>query len=143
MDATLHLKPDLSEIARMNLWLDDFAKVHSVPTDVAANIKLCLNELVANSISYGFEAVADPKLSVSLALSDGGLRAELRDNGIPFNPTDQPEVAPLSEGDFRIGGFGIKLVRDSADDVHYRRDGKFNLLSLLCLTTQDNEVQKA
>ena len=58
MDATLHLKPDLSEIARMNLWLDDFAKVHSVPTDVAANIKLCLNELVANSISYGFEAVA-------------------------------------------------------------------------------------
>ena len=54
------------------------------------------------------------------------------DSGIPFDPTQQPEVDTTLPAEKRnIGGLGIHLVRQLMDEIHYRREEGKNVLSLL------------
>ena len=53
------------------------------------------------------------------------------DNGVPFNPVEQ--VAPRTDqtlDERKIGGLGLHLVRNLADDVAYRREDDKNALTL-------------
>ena len=56
------LKPCVSDVVRLNEWLDDaFAKAQ-VKQSVAADLKLCINEAFANLLSYAFEATENPEI---------------------------------------------------------------------------------
>jgi serine/threonine-protein kinase RsbW len=61
----------------------------------------------------------------------GELKAEVEDDGQPFNPLEAPEVdttKPLEER--TIGGLGIHLVRKLMDGLDYQRQGDRNLLTM-------------
>jgi serine/threonine-protein kinase RsbW len=63
---------------------------------------------------------------------DATMRIEIRDEGMPFDPTSREE--PDIEQDCaarNIGGLGIYLVRRMANGMHYRREKNQNILSVL------------
>jgi anti-sigma regulatory factor (Ser/Thr protein kinase) len=59
----------------------------------------------------------------------GEVKAEVEDDGRPFNPLEAAEVdtaKPLEER--TIGGLGIHLVRKLMDGLEYQRQEEKNLL---------------
>ena len=133
MAQDLQLAASLSEVARMNDWLAGVFADTALPEDVAQAAKLCLNELVANVIVHGYPDGREGRIDVRLDARDGALAVTLADDGIAFDPL----AAPLAEAmtgldDARIGGFGIKLFRESSHSARYERSGGRNILRFVC-----------
>ena len=129
----ISLRGDLAEIARLNDWLAARFAEGGLPDAIAGDLRLCVNEAVANTIAYGFEGRDDAAIELRLEMSATGARAVITDNGMPFDPLEAP-VATRIEGieTARIGGFGIKLIRETASALDYRRAGGRNALTILC-----------
>ena len=51
----ISLKPTASDVTRLNTWLDEKFERSRIEKSLAADLKLCLNEAIANLISYGFK----------------------------------------------------------------------------------------
>jgi anti-sigma regulatory factor (Ser/Thr protein kinase) len=131
--ARLQLGTDLAEVARLNGWLAGIVAEADVPEAAAEATKLCLNELVANVILYGYPDGRAGRIEVSVAPEAGALHVTIEDDGIAFDPLAAPVSAPLDGlDDDRIGGFGIKLFREAAHSTAYERSEGRNRLSFTC-----------
>jgi serine/threonine-protein kinase RsbW/sigma-B regulation protein RsbU (phosphoserine phosphatase) len=127
----LELKNQLSELARVSQAFSEFQQHHQLPSEVAFDMHLALEEIIANVIAYGFEDDTEHHIRVSLFLEPGELRAEVEDDGKSFNPLEAPPPdteQPLTER--AVGGLGIHLVRHLMDEIVYRRRGGRNVLVL-------------
>jgi anti-sigma regulatory factor (Ser/Thr protein kinase) len=82
-------------------------------------------------ILHAYDDARVHEIAVGLELEDGVLRAEVRDDGRPFDPLTVPPL-DLDRGiDERgIGGLGIHVVRSTMDSVDYRREDGRNVLVL-------------
>jgi serine/threonine-protein kinase RsbW len=120
-------------VTRMNRWLDDAFVEAGTAAPVADDLKLCLNEAVANAMLYGFRDTVAPEIDIEIGLGRASASAVLTDNGKPFNPLDWPQRPKLTRlEDATIGGFGIQLIRQTATSVDYDRIDGRNRLSVIC-----------
>jgi serine/threonine-protein kinase RsbW len=127
--ATLRLKNRLSELERLDGFLADFGNAHRLPAKAVFELKLALDELVTNVISYGYDDSADHEIELRLYRTGGELTAELEDDGKPFDPLSAPTPDVTQAIDERpIGGLGIYLARQATDALEYRRRDGRNLL---------------
>lgn len=121
-----------SDIARFNAWLDDKCAKSGIEKSLAADIKLCVNEVLANLMSYGLKDALEPLVVVALGLEPGRASATVTDNGGYFNIREWQTPGPrdLMTGD--PGGFGITLIKERASRVFYTRIGDLNHLVIVC-----------
>lgn len=102
-------------------WL----RQQKVADSVIRNINLCLDELLTNTLSYGFDAShKTPRINIELSLNPDWLEVEIIDNAIPFNPikeVDPPDLDASIE-ERRVGGLGVHFVKTLTDAVTYRLD---------------------
>jgi serine/threonine-protein kinase RsbW len=131
-DHHLALPPDIAEIPRLLDWVETCCTAAAVGDDITCKMALALEEAVANTINHGFAETPPPhRVEVALTIDADCLRAEVIDNGKPFDPVAAPEPdksAPLEARD--PGGLGIHLIRKMMDRVDYRRTGDENRLLL-------------
>jgi len=127
----LVIKNDLSEIETLSRFIDDFATQHQLPTKLAFQINLALEELVTNVISYGYEDPNEHEIRLTLILENGTLRAEMEDDGRAFNPVEaKPPDLDIPLEKRPVGGLGIHLVKNMFDSLDYRRENNRNYLIL-------------
>ena len=128
--------PIVSDVARLNEWLDSaFAQVR-LDHSVAADMKLCMNEIIANLISYAFEDTAQPAIRIELNLDPDRASAVVEDNGIHFDICHWPlPEKPKDIATAKSGGFGIALIRERARDIRYVRNGDLNQLTIVCASS--------
>jgi serine/threonine-protein kinase RsbW len=128
----LRLEPQVSEIARLNDWVEACCGADGVGDDTGFKMTLALEEAVANVIGNAFDGVPPPHLiTVRLDIAAKSVVAYVIDNGRPFDPTAAPDPdlsLPLDERE--PGGLGIHLMRGLMDRLQYRRDGGNNVLQL-------------
>lgn len=128
---SLLIKNDLGEIGRMSEEVASWCQRQAFPQEVEFQIDLVLDELVSNVIRHGLKDDKEHIILVNLARENHELMLEVEDDGVPFNPLDNPPpdiTKPIEER--RIGGLGIHLVRQIMDTLEYqRREGK-NYLSM-------------
>ncbi len=118
---------------------NDFAALGPATAEVRAHLaaadapeaatflaELVIEELVTNTIKYGYDTPGAHRIHLTVDYTAGQLRIEVRDDGHPFDPLAQPAPDTTLEAEDRgIGGLGLHLVRQMSDDVHYeRRDGQ-------------------
>jgi len=96
-----------------------------VPEKRIDAIDLCIVELVSNIVSHSYRR-RPGEIRLELALGRGVAILTVVDDGPAFDPLSVPApVVPASLDEATIGGFGIHLVRSSADACEYeRRQGK-------------------
>jgi anti-sigma regulatory factor (Ser/Thr protein kinase) len=97
-------------------WLD--------PLDLAprttSRLEVVFEELIANIVRHGFEAGSDQTILVRVAAAPGRIVLQFEDDGLPFNPVDQPEPPPLETlARAEIGGRGVQLVRRFSESFRY------------------------
>lgn len=131
MEKSIILANELSEISRLNDFIEDIGNEFSLTPDVVFNLTLVLEEAVVNVINYAYPKEDHESIYLSAKMQDGSIVFVLSDSGKEFDPTMAPEAdVTLSAEDRQIGGLGIFLIRQIMNEVRYERiDGK-NVLTL-------------
>jgi anti-sigma regulatory factor (Ser/Thr protein kinase) len=129
--STVRIENDLSDIAKVDEMLDEFAEQFGIPPAIAVTFHVIFDDLLNNVISFGFNDGQRHFIDISLESTANSLIVSIADDGMPFNPLD--ETAPdttLSIEDRQIGGLGIHLAIKLVDDVRYQRTADKNVLTL-------------
>ena len=126
---SLELRADLAELERLNDALDQFAQAQCWSPESLFQVKLALEELIVNVISYGTNDGRLPTIHVKLCQHDMQLAIEVVDDGVAFDPLQKAEPdLDASLDDRAVGGLGVYLVRQLMDTVRYQRDAGQNKL---------------
>jgi len=123
------IKNDLSEIAILRDKIELFCKQYQLQQRAINSIKLSMDEILTNVISYSFKDKSPHEIIVRASLDSFLFHIEIEDDGFQFNPLQIPEPdidKPLE--DRQIGGLGVYLVRKLMDCVEYRRENGRNIL---------------
>jgi anti-sigma regulatory factor (Ser/Thr protein kinase) len=128
---TLAIAASGDEIRRACEWLTTALPQRGVPAPQVECLELALHEVLANVLAHGGStARAEPiriRIEVRETATTGEVRVEVRDAGIPFDPTGAPEHTPAKTlAEVRLGGLGLPLIRRCSDWMSYRRDGGRN-----------------
>ena len=92
---------------------------------------LAIEELVTNCIKYGYDDSSEHTIVVELSVADHVLTVTVTDDGHPFDPLSVPPPnLSLDIQDRPIGGLGIFLLRELADQIAYERRDNKNRLTL-------------
>lgn len=131
MEKSIILTNDISEISKLNEFVEEIGNEFSLTPDVVFNVNLVLEEAIVNVINYAYPKEKHESIYLSAQLHEGSIVFVLTDTGMKFDPTKAPEAdITLSLEDRPIGGLGIFLIRQIMNEVSYERiDGK-NVLTL-------------
>ncbi|MCH5229031.1 MAG: SpoIIE family protein phosphatase [Muribaculaceae bacterium] len=130
-EKSITLRNEISEISNLNKFVEEICRNKGLPDNFINDLKLAIEEVVANSINYGFDNDEKGKIIVSLKFQPEEILVEIKDNGREFDPTVEKEVDIDSTLEFReIGGLGLFLVKELTDSISYRRVGNLNILSM-------------
>lgn len=128
----------LSEIAPLADRVSAFCAERGVSESVAFRINLALEELLTNTIKYGYADHGPHEIVIELQQFGDRVTVEIIDDGKPFDLTQAPMPdldAPVEQR--AIGGLGLHFVRTMMDEVRYCRDGSCNRVTLVKRTTPD------
>ncbi|KAF1086206.1 Sensor histidine kinase YpdA [Sporotomaculum syntrophicum] len=123
------VKNKLEEIPILAADVEDFAAANNLPAQLNFQVNLCLDELLTNTISYGFPEGGEHEILVTIDLQEKMLVITIQDDGMAFNPLKQskPDLS-LGIDERAVGGLGIHLVRNLMDKIEYRREAGKNIL---------------
>ncbi len=130
--STITIHNTLTEIGRVWPFFENLVRIWELAPAVSQAVQLCLDELITNIISYGYDdGETGRDIIIRFTREDDQLDVVLMDDARPFNPLDMPDpdVTAALE-DRRIGGLGIFFVRNMMDDVRYERIDGRNILTL-------------
>ena len=122
---------DQSGISSAAARIDAFCAAHGVAPGVCFDVTLAVDELVTNTIGYGYDDDGEHSIDLVLRIHGDTLTVEMADDGRAFDPQQAPELdlgAPLK--DRARGGLGVYLVRKTMDSVAYRRQDGRNVVTL-------------
>ena len=119
----------MEELSR---WMED----QQAAPAAAYLATLALEELVTNSIKYGYDDQAEHVIQVEVELGPDCMTMVVEDDGHPFNPLEQMEPdtnLPIEERP--IGGLGLHLLRKLSDRMEYVWKNGRNRVTLQKKTT--------
>jgi anti-sigma regulatory factor (Ser/Thr protein kinase) len=95
-------------------------------------VRLAIEELVTNSIKFGYDDSQEHVIDIALTVSDGQLMMVVTDDGRAFDPLAAPSP-DLSHklADRALGGLGIHSLRHLADVMSYERRDDKNRLTII------------
>lgn len=133
MKRSLCIALDLSELERLHDAVAELGEVGNWPPDLVYQVDLVLEELIVNTMNYGYDDHTRHEIEIALTSDGDVFTVEITDDGHAFNPlTDAPEPDLNAEIEDRpIGGLGIHLMRVMMDEVHYQRKKNKNHLTLI------------
>lgn len=131
MEKSIILANDISEISRLNEFIEEIGNEFSLAPDVIFNLTLVLEEAVVNVINYAYPKEEHEYIYLSARMHEESIVLVLTDTGKEFDPTAAPEAdVTLSAEDRQIGGLGIFLIRQIMNEVKYERIEGKNVLTL-------------
>jgi serine/threonine-protein kinase RsbW len=122
----------VAEMAEVIEFVEKFGAAHGIPQAAVNDLNVCLDELLNNTISYGYDDQAPHSIAVDLTLAADLLIADIEDDGKPFDPrqgTPKPSSGPIQSR--AVGGLGLLFVKTLMDEVGYTRMGQNNVVRLV------------
>jgi serine/threonine-protein kinase RsbW len=125
LPAVLRLPAVLGNLRAIRSFVDEQARLVSVPQRRIDDLVLAVDEAATNIVLHGYEGrvnTASSVIEIEVQFQDHVFSVTLRDQAPPFDPTATPVVDELPPLDERgPGGLGIFLIRKSVDEFRYRR----------------------
>jgi len=123
---------DLSELEKLAKDLETFGEKHGINPAVMHAFNLCLDEILTNIVSYGFDDGQEDEVELEIEEKDEVVTATIIDHGKSFNPLTEAQEPDLeaSVEDRAIGGLGIFFMKQMMDSVDYQRINDCNCLTM-------------
>lgn len=116
---TLKLEVDLKELYKLTEFIAQYSK--------DLQTKLAIEEIFVNIVNY-----SNADYAIVNVECDENLEMEFVDNGIQFNPLLKKDPkTPESLEEVKIGGLGIMLVKNYADDLTYKYENGENHFKII------------
>lgn len=144
MKKVLELKNDISQVPLLGEWVECIGEEMLLPMPAVFQLNLALEEAVVNVMSYAYPDKKDMPVILEADANEteevNSITFTLRDNGIPFDPTqsEEPDIT-LSAEERNIGGLGIFLVQQIMSEVNYERKDNSNILTMRYSVNRDIE----
>ena len=112
-------------------WVRSVSKEWNIGGDLTNKLDMCAEEIFANIAFYAYpEAKGD--IEATLEKSNGRIVFEFKDEGVEYNPLERPDPdITLPPEERPIGGLGIFMVKEMADEISYKRVDNKNVLTLI------------
>jgi sigma-B regulation protein RsbU (phosphoserine phosphatase) len=124
----LHFSIWPSGLRAMNRAIDECLGSHGIDAEGQSDVRLVLEELIANAIDHGNAA----ECTVDLSFTERTMTLKIIDDGSAFNPLDGPDLElDADDLDRPIGGLGLHLIRTLSLDAVYAREDDRNRLTLV------------
>jgi serine/threonine-protein kinase RsbW len=117
---------DLNNLRGISVAASEFLETNGASREVIFTANLAIEEMVSNTIKYGYTDDLQHQIEIQLSLSTNVLEIEIRDDGRLFDPLAYPAPHPsLPDDNRKAGGLGIHFVRNILDGFNYvRREGQ-------------------
>ena len=130
----LELDSRLTDLARVQPWIEAAAERHGVPDDARFAMHLCIEEALVNVVVHGYCEEPGHPIVLLCTASVGSLVFTIDDRAPSFDPLAQaPPNAPVRAADLvsmQPGGNGIRLLRRFAGSLSYERLADGNRLTI-------------
>ena len=124
----LHFSIWPSGLRAMNRAIDECLGSHGIDAEGQSDVRLVLEELIANAIDHGGAV----ECTVDLSFTERTMTLKIIDDGSAFNPLDGPDLElDPDDLDRPIGGLGLHLIKTMSLDAVYAREGERNRLTLV------------
>ncbi len=123
---SLTLNNKVSEISKLNAFVQSATAALNMEKGLANRIKLAVEEAVTNIIDYAYPNGIEGSIDITIEADENRICFIITDSGAEFDPTGVSKAdTTLSVDDRPIGGLGVFLVRNLMDSINYERtDGK-------------------
>jgi anti-sigma regulatory factor (Ser/Thr protein kinase) len=131
-DPTLQLaiRNEVADLRVLSDALEQFCLRHGVDRTVRVHLQVVLDELVSNVIKYAWPDGGTHRIELFLSAVDHGIKLELVDDGLAFDPRSANAPAQRTPG----STLGLHLVRQLADHIDHVRSSGCNhtIVTKLC-----------
>jgi sigma-B regulation protein RsbU (phosphoserine phosphatase) len=123
---------DVAELERLAEMVDMFIEKHGLPEKLAFNLNVCLDELITNIISYGYDDEDAHEIQVEFVYDGREFVTHIIDDAKEYNPFIEAPIPDLDldVDDRPIGGLGVFLVKEFMDGTDYVHEGGRNVTTL-------------
>jgi len=124
----IEVEPSPTGVKQAQQRLYGILAARSIASERIGDIELIVEELLTNIVRAANSESRSIRLTLDCALTNENVVLTVRDNGVEFNPL-KPESPDLDAdiADRGIGGLGIYIVRQLADDCSYARVDAWNV----------------
>lgn len=114
--------------------VDAFLEACVCPMKTIMKIRLCVEELYVNVVSYAYAGKNGTcTIELESVIEEAGCEVciRMRDQGTPFDPfaKEDPDIT-LSADEREIGGLGIYMVKNIMDTVSYEYNQQENIVTM-------------
>lgn len=123
MNQSIEVLASHAGVLRMIAFADEIEQRDQLSSEQSYMLRLVIEEIGTNIVKYGYPQAAPGAIQLQCAYGNGLLRVIIRDHGRPFDPCAHPD--PDVSADIAsqpVGGLGLFLVRESADELEYHHD---------------------
>lgn len=135
MHILLQVPQEQDQLGDLVAAIDGVLAREGVPEAVAHDVQLVTEEVVCNALEHGRVEERGHEISVGIGIEGGLITLEFRDDCIAYNPLERPDPDLDADiADRPIGGLGVHLIRELAEEVSYRREEPHNILRVVLRT---------
>lgn len=121
------IRNDHAELSALIEDAESSLSSRGVSLGLIHHVILSLEELVTNTIKYGYPEGGVHDVSVSVSTRAGELLLDVVDGGKEFDPTGVIASHVMDDiSDRPIGGLGIHLIRNLSNRFEYKRENGNN-----------------
>jgi anti-anti-sigma factor len=131
----------IAEISRVADNVESFGRDQRIPSNAVDDMNVALDEVVSNIVRHGGETARAHLIVIRIGLAGDRFFAEVRDQGVPFDPVAYVIPESRGDGERTPGNLGLVFVRALMDEVRYTRDGQSNVLFLAKITSGSEPAQ--
>ena len=127
----LFVRNNLAALPSLQDSVRDFLQGRALPTEVIYNVCLAVEEILTNTIKFGYPDTLPHEIAVDLTLAPGEVILVIEDDARAFDPQTAPKpdlTLPVEQRP--IGGLGLHLVRSLSSRMTYRRQNDNNILEV-------------
>ena len=128
---TIEVPSTRESIASASAQAEEWLQSHRPSAQTLNLLLITIEELVINCIDYGFDDDQLHTIRLMLSIEGRNLTITVVDDGHPFDPLAMPlPDLSLPVQARPVGGLGIYLLRQLADQITYQRRDEFNELTI-------------
>jgi serine/threonine-protein kinase RsbW len=110
----------LDQMSAISSYLEERMLALGLTPEVIFEVQVAVDEACTNIIQHAFPNRQDGKIYISCDKKDGLLIIQIEDNGIPYDPTQNPPPDLTSSlEDRKPGGLGVHFMRQFMDELQY------------------------